>query len=74
MSEEKKVTFELAMVRLEEIAKLLERGDKPIEEALALYEEGAKLLKYCSRVLEKAEQKVTLLTGNSEPEGTQFDV
>ena len=74
MSEEKKVTFELAMARLEEIAKLLERGDKPIEEALALYEEVAKLLKYCSRVLEKAEQKVTLLTGNSEPEGTQFDV
>ena len=37
---EKKVTFEQAMARLEEIVKQLEQGDAPLEDALALFEEG----------------------------------
>ena len=75
MAEKNKMTFESAMERLEQIAQLLERGDAPIEESLSLYEEGAKLLKYCSGVLEKAEQKVSLITRNmaGEPEETPFD-
>ena len=35
-----KLTFEQAMGRLEEIVKRLEQGDAPLEEALALFEEG----------------------------------
>jgi len=75
MAEKNKMTFESAMERLEQIAQLLERGDAPIEESLSLYEEGAKLLKYCSGILEKAEQKVSLITRNmaGEPEETPFD-
>lgn len=75
MAEKNKMTFESAMERLEQIAQLLERGDAPIEESLSLYEEGAKLLKYCSGILEKAEQKVSIITRNmaGEPEETPFD-
>ena len=71
----KKQTFEGAMTRIEEISNLLEQGELPIEEALSLYEEGAKLLKYCSGVLEKAEQKVALIRKDSdgEPKEEPFD-
>lgn len=59
---EKKPTFEQAMSRLEEIVALLERGDRPLEESLTLFEEGTKLMKHCSAILDKAEQKVAKLT------------
>lgn len=58
---EKKLTFERGMERLEEIVALLERGDAPLDESLKLFEEGAKLTAQCSAILDKAEQKVTLL-------------
>ena len=58
---EKKVTFEQAMARLEEIVKQLEQGDAPLEDALALFEEGTRLMKKCTTQLDKAEQKVSKL-------------
>ena len=45
---EKKLTFEQAMGRLEEIVAQLEAGDHSLEDALSLYEEGAKLMKQCA--------------------------
>ena len=54
---EKKVTFEQAMARLEEIVKQLEQGDAPLEDALALFEEGTRLMKKSTTQLDKAEQK-----------------
>ncbi len=65
---EKKLNFEQAMARLEEIVSGLERGEAPLEESLALFEEGAKLMKQCSDQLNKAEQKVTKLTVTSQGE------
>ena len=63
---EKKKTFEQAMVRLEEIVALLERGEAPLEESLKLFEEGTSLMKQCSTLLDKAEQKVTKLTAGPD--------
>ncbi|MFQ7854019.1 MAG: exodeoxyribonuclease VII small subunit [Flavonifractor plautii] len=37
---EKKVTFEQAMARLEEIVKQLEQGDASLEDALTLLKKG----------------------------------
>ena len=62
MAPRKKVDFETSMLRLEEIVGLLERGDAPLEQAMKLFEEGAKLLRDCTAQLDAAEQKVTLLT------------
>ena len=39
----KKVTFEEAMTRLEEIVDRLEREEVPLEEAVKLYQEGLSL-------------------------------
>ena len=49
------------MARLEEIVAQLEAGDHPLAESLSLYEEGAKLMKQCVTMLDKAEQKVMKL-------------
>ena len=62
----KKLDFEGAMVRLDEIVNLLERGDAPLEQAMTIFEEGAKLLRDCTRQLDEAEQKVTLLTAGQD--------
>ena len=59
---EKKLTYEQALARLEEIVALLERGEASLEESLALFEEGAKLTKQCTAMLDQAEQKVAKLT------------
>ena len=58
---EKKLTFEQAMGRLEEIVSQLETGDHALDASLSLYEVGAKLMKQCTSMLDKAEQKVTKL-------------
>lgn len=63
---EKKPTFEEAMTRLEEIVEKMERGEAPLAESLTLFEEGTKLLKQCTTLLDKAEQKVTLLTTDAQ--------
>ena len=64
----KKQSFEQAMARLEEIVSLLEKGECGLDESLKLFEEGAKLAGQCSEMLDKAEQKVTiLLNGEEQP-------
>ena len=62
------VTFEAAIARLEEIVHSLESGSAPLDESLALFEEGVSLVKLCNARLDTAEQKVKLLTLN--PDGT----
>jgi exodeoxyribonuclease VII small subunit len=53
--------FEDAMERLENIVESLEKGDLSLEESLRIFEEGMKLVSFCSRKLDEAEQKVTML-------------
>lgn len=57
----KKLSFEQAMGRLEEIVGLLERGECGLDDSLKLFEEGAGLAGQCEELLSKAEQKVNLL-------------
>ena len=56
----RKLSFEDAMKRLEEIVSHLEKGDIPLEESIRLFEEGSGLIALCSTQLEEAEQKVSL--------------
>lgn len=70
----KKIDFEQSMKRLEEIVELLERGEAGLEESLALFEEGSGLMRRCAKLLDEAEQKVTMLKvgANGEPEEVPF--
>ena len=61
MAERKKKTFESSLARLEEIVSAMESGEIMLDESLSLYEEGIKLIKYCTKALDDAEQKVKIL-------------
>ncbi len=66
--------FEAAMKRIEEIVSALEKGDVALDKSLALFQEGAELIKKCSTALDTAEQKVSMLIkGEDGPERTDFD-
>lgn len=54
----KKMTFEDALTRLEELVQQLESGEAPLEESLKSFEEGKNLVKFCLNLLDKAEIKV----------------
>lgn len=58
----KKMTFDEAMKRLEEIVQELEDGQLPLEKALELFSEGIGVSKFCQSALEEAEQRIMVLT------------
>ena len=52
-------SLEEQLKRLEEIAQILDRGDVPLEEQLALFSEGMALATACREYLEQAELRIT---------------
>jgi exodeoxyribonuclease VII small subunit len=68
--------FEDAIRRLEGAVAALEEGTIDLDEALARYGEGVRLLARCRALLDEAEQKVALLNQVDEagnPRTTPFD-
>lgn len=51
-------SFEKQLTRLQEIVSVLEKGDLPLEEGVALFQEGSKLAKSCREQLKQAKHKV----------------
>ena len=62
---EENISFEEAMKQLEEIAAQLEKNDLDLDTSVKKFEEGMQLSKYCSKILEDAEKRITVLI-NSE--------
>ncbi len=58
-----KLTYEKAIVRLEEIVEKLDDGSLSLDESIKLFEESTKLAVFCNDCLEKAKLKVSELTG-----------
>ena len=56
-----KMSYEEAIERLNKIVNDLEKGNLPLADALTLFEEGAALMKRCTELLDRAEQKVVML-------------
>ncbi len=56
--------FEECLKKLEEIVEQLEKGEIPLEQSLALFEEGMKMSNACRKELEAAEGKVEILLRN----------
>lgn len=63
--------FEDAMKRLEHIVEDLESGELPLEESLKVFEEGMKLLSFCSDKLEEVEKRVEVLIKESDGKYTR---
>ncbi len=71
----KKRSFEEMLRRLEEIVGELEKGEVSLEDSLALYTEGAELIRLCTGQLNEAEQTVVKLrkSPDGEPVELPFD-
>jgi exodeoxyribonuclease VII small subunit len=57
------LSYEEAFAALESVVEALESEQRPLDEAIALYERGQALSKHCAALLEKAELKVRQLSG-----------
>ncbi len=66
MEEDKDLNFEIAMKQLEEIAVQLEKNDLDLDKSVEMFEEGMKLSKKCSEILENAEKKITILINDGK--------
>lgn len=66
--------FEDCLQRLEKIVDELEKGEIPLDQALALFEEGIQLSTSCRKELEDAEGKIEiLLKQNGKLQTEPFD-
>ncbi|KPN70801.1 MULTISPECIES: exodeoxyribonuclease VII small subunit [Neisseria] len=54
-------SFEEALKRLETLTQAMQSSEMPLEEALAAYQEGNELVKYCQAKLAEVEQKLQVL-------------
>jgi len=70
MPKSKEPKFEENLKRLEMIVDQLENKEAPLDQSLALFEEGVKLARACQQTLEQAKKKVEVLikeTGELKP-------
>jgi len=74
MKIDENMTFETAIARLEEIVRLLESGNAPLDVSLSLYEEGVALVRLCSSRLDNAQQRVKILTAGPDGSMTEQDM
>lgn len=56
------LTFDAALEHLEQLARQLENGDIPLEDALEVYERAVGLFRHCRDRLEGVEQRLEKLT------------
>ena len=63
-------TFEEAIKRLETLTQAMQNSEMPLEEALAAYQEGNGLVKYCQTKLAEVEQKLQVLDADGLKELT----
>ena len=60
------LTFEQAVIELEEIIKKLEVGKMPLEDAVKAFERGSELKKICEEKLKSAQLKIEMLSEKNE--------
>jgi exodeoxyribonuclease VII small subunit len=58
-------SYEAALAELDTLVARMEGGSLSLEESLAAYRRGAVLVKFCQQQLEKVEQQVRVLDGET---------
>jgi exodeoxyribonuclease VII small subunit len=56
-----KEKFEDALEKLENIVRDMEKGDMPLDSALKSFEEGIRLIRFCSAKLDETQRRVEQL-------------
>ena len=64
--DQEKKKFEDAVEDLEKVVERLESGELSLEESLAAFEDGVKLVKFCNEKLNEVEKKIELLVRDKE--------
>lgn len=60
------LSLEAAMIRIEEILKLLDSQGGTLDESLALFEEGTSLVRFCNDKLQQAKLRVKEVVAKNE--------
>jgi exodeoxyribonuclease VII small subunit len=66
MEEKQKFDFNQGLEELESIVRKMEAGDLTLDESLQNFEKGIKLSRKCNKALQDAEQKITILTADTD--------
>lgn len=64
----KKIGFEDAIKRLEEIIGTIEEPETSIEASIELYKEAAELIKICTKTIDEAELQVKMIISGDKTE------
>ena len=66
------LSFEAALARLEEIVRLLERGEAPLDQSIELYQEGDRLKRHCEARRKAAQARIEQIAfgADGKPSGT----
>ena len=64
-------TYEQAQRELDDIVGRLERGDVPIDDAIALWQRGEELYRSCVALLDAAEGRIEELSREPAPSGAE---
>ena len=59
------IKFEDAIKKLEDISKELESGKLDLDESVSKFEEGMRLSKICTKMLNEAEKRINILIDNN---------
>lgn len=62
------MSYEEAFARLDELVRVLERGELSLAEMLAAYEESVQLSRHCTELLDAAELRISQLVKNDDGE------
>jgi exodeoxyribonuclease VII small subunit len=64
------LSFEAALRRLEEIVRTLEKGEAPLDQSIALYQEGDALKRHCEARLKDAQMRIEQIALGSDGQPT----
>ena len=60
------LSFEDALKRLDEIVRLLEKGEAPLDQSIELYQEGDRLKRHCEARLKDAQARIEQIAFGSD--------
>lgn len=66
--EEKQISFEEALAKLNNAVNKLESGEIQLDEAFSMFEEGIKYAKICENMLSNVEEKVAKIVKDNQEE------
>lgn len=67
-------SYEEALAELEAVVKKLENGDLTLEQSIEYFQKGVELTKYCNKMLDETERKITVLIENAKGEATEQEL